>query len=95
VAGFQQEILRVKERVTALSAHRVRAEVQSQVFLDKEQMKILDFLDQVGKITASDVVDILECPKRTAQLHLQRLKKLGIIVQVGKGPASAYIFANP
>jgi len=30
-------------------------------------------------------------PKRTAQAHLQRLKKLKIIKQVGKGPASAYV----
>jgi Fic family protein len=54
-------------------------------------MKILEFIDQMGKITASDVVDILECPKRTAQAHLQRLKMLKIIKQVGKGPASAYV----
>ncbi|MEI7621223.1 MAG: hypothetical protein WCJ51_01660 [Candidatus Moraniibacteriota bacterium] len=37
------------------------------------------------------VVDILSCPKRTAQFHLQRLKKIGTIKQVGKGPASAYV----
>lgn len=94
VKGFAEEIDKVKEKVVALARRRVDKEVQSQVFLDKEQMKVLDFLDQMDKITVSDVMDILECPKRTAQLHLQRLKKLGMIVQVGKGPASAYIFAR-
>lgn len=94
VSGFVEEIERVKEKVVALSRRTVNREVQSQIFLDKEQMKVLDFLDQIGKIAVSDVMDILECPKRTAQFHLQRLKKLGMIVQVGKGPASAYIFAN-
>lgn len=94
VKGFTEEIEKVKEKVVVLSRRKVDSEVQSQVFLDKEQMKILDFLDQIGKIAVSDVADILECPKRTAQLHLQRLKKLGMIVQVGKGPASAYIFAR-
>ncbi len=38
-----------------------------------------------------DVVDILQCPKRTAQLQLLRLKKLKLIKQVGRGPASAYV----
>ena len=57
-------------------------------------MKILEFLDQVGRIAVSDVVDILECPKRTAQAYLQRLKKLKIIKQIGKGPSSAYVLAK-
>ena len=54
-------------------------------------MEVLDFLGQIGKISVKDVIDILKCPKRTAQLHLQKLKKLGMIKQVGKGPSSAYI----
>ena len=54
-------------------------------------MKILDFADKMGKINVSDVVDILGCPKRTAQFHLQKLKKIGMIKQVGKGPSSAYV----
>lgn len=94
VKGFAEEIEKVKEKVVALSRRKVAPEVQSQIFLDKKQMNVLDFLDQMDRIAVSDVMDILECPKRTAQLHLQRLKKLGMIVQVGKGPASAYIFAR-
>lgn len=94
VKGLAEEIEKVKEKVVMLSRRKVNRKVQSQVFLDKEQMKVLDFLDQIGKMTVSDVMDVLGCPKRTAQLHLQRLKKLGMIIQIGKGPASAYIFAN-
>ena len=56
-------------------------------------MKIIDFMDQMGKITVQDVVVILECPQRTAQFYLQRLKKLKMIKQVGKGPASGYILS--
>jgi hypothetical protein len=36
---------------------------------------ILDFMDQIGRITAADAADILGCSKRTAQLQLQKLKK--------------------
>lgn len=90
VEGFKQEINSVKTRVMSLSMRKVDDQLNSQVYLDPEQVQILDFLDQMGKITVKDVVDILECPRRTAQLYLQRLKKLKMIVQVGKGPSSAY-----
>lgn len=91
VKGFKQEIDDVKEKIVSLSLRKVDEKIQSKVYLDKDQMRILDFLDQVGKITVQDVIDILRCPKRTAQSYLQKLKKLGIIKQVGKGPASGYI----
>lgn len=89
--GFKEEIDNVKNKIMALSARTTGLDVNSQIYLDKDQMKILDFLDKVGRINVSDVLDILSCPKRTAQFHLQKLKKIGMIKQVGKGPASAYI----
>lgn len=91
VKGFKQEIDEIKGKIASLSLKKVNEKIQSKVYLDKNQMRILDFLDQVGKITVKDVVDILHCPKRTAQFYLQKLKKLGMIQQVGKGPASGYI----
>jgi Fic family protein len=93
VKGFKEEIDNVKEKVTYLSLKKIDAKIQSQIYLEKDQMQILDFMDQVGKISVSDVVDILRCPKRTAQFHLQKLKKLGVLVQKGKGPASSYVLA--
>lgn len=94
VKGFKEEIDDVKTKVTELSLKKVGQDIQSQIYLDKNQIKILEFLDQTDRITMKDVADILECPKRTAQLQLQKLKKLKIIVQVGKGPSSAYILAK-
>lgn len=91
VKGFKEEIDNVRSTVVALSGRKVNKNIKSQIFLTKEQMEILDFLGQIGKITVKDVIDILKCPKRTAQLHMQKLKKLGMIKQVGKGPSSAYI----
>ena len=89
--GFKEEIDNVKNKVSALSLKKLRDNIDSKIYLNDDQIKILDFLDQAGRITAGDAADILRCPKRTAQLHLQKLKKLGMIKQVGKGPASAYI----
>jgi Fic family protein len=91
ILGFKDEIDNVKNKVATLSAHKVDGDVDSQIYLEADQMKILDFMDKIGKINVSDVVDVLDCPKRTAQFHLQKLKKIGTIKQVGKGPSSAYV----
>ena len=93
VEGFKQEIDNVKEKVLSLSLKKIDDKIRQRIYLDKNQIQILEFLDQVGKITVSDVVDILHCPKRTAQFHLQKLKKLGTIKLVGKGPSSSYVLA--
>lgn len=89
--GFQQEIDRVKAQIGAVSLKKLSGTQQAQLYLEKDQLTIIDFIDQVGKITASDVVDILNVPKRTAQDKLSKLKALGLIVQQGKGPSSAYV----
>jgi Fic family protein len=89
--GFKEEIDSVKYKIMALSSKLIDKDINSQIYLDKDQIKILDFLDKIGKINVNDAVDILDCPKRTAQFYLQKLKAIGIIEQVGKGPSSAYI----
>jgi len=91
VEGFRDEIENVKMKVKTLSVKKVDGQIQTQVFLDPDQLKILDFLDQVNRITTKDVGDILNCPKRTAQSYLQKLKKMKMIKQIGRGPASAYV----
>jgi Fic family protein len=94
VKGFKEEIDSVKAQVVSLAKRKIGDAIESQIFLAKDQLQIIDFLEQVGKITVGDVVDILGCPKRTAQLQLQKLKKLNMIAQVGKGPSSAYVLAR-
>jgi len=91
VKGFKEEIDNVKVQIVALSFRKVNKGVESKVYLDKEQLQLLEFVDQVGRISIKDAVDILNCPKRTAQLKLRQLKDLGMIAQIGKGPSSAYV----
>ncbi|MFA5248548.1 MAG: Fic family protein [Patescibacteria group bacterium] len=93
VNGFREEIGNVKNKIATLSSKKIDKKTKDQIFLDPDQLKILDFLDQVGRMTAKDASDILSCPKRTAQLHLQKLKTLKMIKQTGKGPSSAYVLA--
>lgn len=90
VEGFKEEIMNVKNQVATLAIRNFNKSVESQIYLTAKQQLVLDFIDQVGRATVGDVVDILKYPKRTAQLELQKLKKVGIIEQVGKGKATYY-----
>ncbi|MDO8512480.1 MAG: Fic family protein [bacterium] len=94
VTGFKKEIDHVRSQVITLGRKGVDVGVESQVYLEPEQIKILDFLEGVGRITVKDVVDILNCPKRTAQFNLLKLKKIKLITQVGRGPTTAYIVSE-
>lgn len=89
--GFREEIMNVKRRVSSLALKKIDKSVQSKIYLTEKQQKIIDFIDQMGKIAVSDVVDILKMPQRTALLELQKLKKIGIIRQEGKARATHYV----
>ncbi|MBI2415752.1 MAG: Fic family protein [Candidatus Kerfeldbacteria bacterium] len=91
VNGFKEEIDQVRHQVVSLSFKKIDTDINSQVFLDKDQVAILDFLESLGRITVGDVVDIVHCPKRTAQLQLKKLKQLKLIVAKGKARATYYI----
>lgn len=91
VKGFKEEIDNVKTQILTLSSRKINNGVKSKIYLDKDQLQLLEFIDQVGRISVKDAVDILNCPKRTAQLKLRQLKDIGMIVQIGKGPSSAYV----
>src|SRR3990167_2163485 len=64
VRGLKDEIDNVKAKVMALSRRKVDGKLETQIYLNPDQLKILDFLDQMGKINVKDVVGILECPQR-------------------------------
>lgn len=91
IRGFSEEVDDVKAKTVALSHRKIDGKIETQVYLNPGQLKILEFVDQMGKITVKDAIDIMKVPRRTAQLELQRLKKLKMIKQVGRGPASAYV----
>jgi Fic family protein len=91
IKGFKEEIDIAKAQVVALSHRKISGKLESRIYLTPEQLKIIDFMEQMGKITVTDAMDILNAPKRTAQLQLQKLKAIKMIVQTGKGPSSAYI----
>lgn len=91
VKGFKEEIDQVKHTVMNLAVKKLDTRINSQVFLNRDQIAILDFMETVGRITVTDVMDAVHSPRRTAQLHLQKLKKLKMIKQIGKGRATYYM----
>jgi len=90
VEGFLHEAKKVKEKIAFLGFGK-EIKTGEQVFLDKDQIKIMDFLATLGKITSSDVVDILSLSKRSAQEKLKSLLQKGLLVKKGRGPSTFYI----
>ncbi len=88
--GFLEEATRVKENLQAMGFAK-ELSTDEQIFLDKDQVKMMDFIATVGRITSADVVEILEMPKRTAQAKLKELVDMNLIESQGKGPATYYI----
>lgn len=89
--GFLAEVGVVKDQVTTLLT--IKNTEITRNFLNKEELQIIDFLVTLGQITSSDVVDILQIPKRTAQDKLKKLEEINIIKKMGGGPSTYYIIA--
>jgi len=88
VAGFLDEVRKVKDLVISLSV--IKNLKVTRNILDKDELKIVDFVITMGRITSSDVVNILDIPKRTAQAKLKKLEDIKILQKVGAGPTTYY-----
>ncbi len=92
VTGFLDEAKKVKDQVLSLSV--VGSIGSTRKTLDKDELKMVDFVITMGQITSADVVDILEVPKRTAQAKLKNLEDIKILEKVGAGPTTYYIISK-
>lgn len=88
--GFLVEAVRVKSDIQSTGLDKVPGKGE-QVFVDKDEIPIIEFMITVGRITSGDVADILKVAKRTAQLKLKKLVEKGLIKQEGSGTAVYYI----
>lgn len=89
VDGFLSEALKVKDQILNLGA--VGKNATDQMFLNEDEIKIVDFILTVGHATSGDVVDILNIPLRTAQAKMKHLEDVKILTRKFKGPATTYI----
>lgn len=87
--GFLVEARKGMEQIKSIGFGKVNKESE-QIFLDRDEIKIMDFLTTNGKITSSDVVDVLEIAKRTAQLKLKKLVDNNLLKRNGNTTAIFY-----
>ena len=91
--GFLIEARKVLEQIQSIGFGKVSKQSE-QIFLDKDEIQIMDFLTTTGRITSDDVVDILSVAKRTAQQKLKNLSDKKLLKLNGKGPSSYYTLSK-
>lgn len=91
--GFLVEARKALEQIQSIGYGKVSKQSE-QIFLDRDEIQIMDFLTTTGRITSEDVVDVLSVAKRTAQLKLKNLSDKGLLKMNGKGPSSYYALAK-
>lgn len=88
--GFLVEARKVLEQIQSIGFGQ-KSKKSDQIFLDRDEIQIMDFLTTTGKITSDDVTDILKLTKRAVQLKLKKLVINKLIKVQGKGPSTYYI----
>src|SRR5690606_15414510 len=91
--GFLHEANQVKEQILPIALATQNTDA-GQIFLDKDELKLLDFIATMGQMTSSDAADILSIPKRTAQAKIKALVDQRVIIAHGKGPSTFYTLAR-
>lgn len=92
IQGFKIEMDRVREQIIPLSLDaKMRNKLGGPAYLDKNQLKIVDFMITIGQITSSDVQDILNVKERMAQNYLKELESIKLLKRLGKGRVTHYI----
>jgi Fic family protein len=89
VDGFKEEAERVRDQMLNIAA--VGNISTTRNVLDNDELKIVDFVVTMGRVTSKDVVDILKVPQRTAQSKLKRLEDIQVLEKQGAGPSTFYV----
>jgi Fic family protein len=91
VTGVKVSIATVKERVIRLSSEKLRKTKKGQIALTERQMKIVEFINQNGRITNRDVREMFEISDEAVRKEIAKLTKLGALKGKGKGRAVYYV----
>lgn len=93
MAGFLVESRKVAAKIESLGLSKTHDKA-STIYLDPDEVKIMDFLATTQKLKSEDLVKVLNIAKRTAQLKIKGLVEKKLIQPQGKGPATYYISAE-
>lgn len=93
IEGVKVSISAVKERIIRLSSERLRKTKQGQIALSERQMRIVEFINQHGKITNRNVREMFNVSDRAALKEVRKLLDLNVIKAEGKGRSLNYNLA--
>ena len=83
--GVNVSIQAVKERVIRLSSERLIKAKRGQIALTERQMRIVEFINQNGKITNRNVREMFKLSDEGALKEIKKLLRLEVIKSQGKG----------
>lgn len=89
VMGFLTEMELVMDKIKPFF-YLKKTNSGKKIILTKKEMKILDFMQEMNRMTSNDVEDILTVTKRTAQRYLAQLVKKGLIKKHGDKKGTKY-----
>jgi Fic family protein len=90
IEGVKVSISAVKERVIRLSSERLRRTQKGQIALTEKQMRIVEFINENGRITNRNVREMFKISSQAAHKEIIKLVKLDVIKAVGKGRSLSY-----
>jgi len=93
IEGVNISIAAVKERVLRLSSERLRKTKKGQVALTERQMRIIEFINQNGRIRNKDAREMFNISDRSALKEIRKLMDLEVIKTKGKGRSLSYILS--
>ncbi|MBU1018984.1 MAG: Fic family protein [Patescibacteria group bacterium] len=89
-SGFLWEMELVMDKIKHL-LYLGKNGSQEKIVLSKQEIQILDFLQDMNDITSKDIVEILTVSKRTAQRYLAGLMKKGLVKKEGDKKGARYL----
>jgi Fic family protein len=93
IEGVNISIEAVKERVIRLSSERLRRTKRGQIALTERQMKIVEFINQNGKITNKNMREMFKISDRAALKEIRKLVDLEVVKSEGSGRSLYYILS--
>ena len=91
VDGVAVSITAIREKVVKLSSERMRAKKKGQIALTERQMRVVEFINQNGRITNRDIRDMFKLSDEGALKETKKLIELNVIKSKGKGRSLHYI----
>ncbi len=91
VEGVNASIEAIKERVIRLSSERLRKAKRGQIALTERQMRIVEFINQNGRITAGDIAKMFKISRQAALKEIGKLARLEVVALKGEKRGAHYV----